>query len=101
MKLPTLIIKTNNKQVRIFFLKNDTIAQMNLTDIYEIFYSNTIKYTLLSGLMGISLKDIIYYDMSKSHQIRRTEVTPHILYEYKPIPMVTEEKKVKSKYSQN
>lgn len=62
---------------------------MNLTDIYEIFYSNTIKYTLLSGLMGISLN----YDMSKSHQIRRTEVTPHILYEYKPIPMVTEEKK--------
>lgn len=43
--------------------------------------------------MGISLKDIIYYDMSKSYQIRRTEVTPHILYEYKPIPMVTEEKK--------
>lgn len=74
---------------------------MNLTDIYEIFYSNTIKYTLLSGLMGISLKDIIYYDMSKSYQIRRTEVTPHILYEYKPIPMVTEEKKTEIKYSQN
>jgi exonuclease III len=59
---------------------NDTINQMDPTDVYRTFHSITAQYTLLSEVHGsFSKMDHILGHKTSLSKYRKTEITPCIL----------------------
>lgn len=59
---------------------NDILHQMYLADIYRIFHPNTNEYSFYSAEHSNSLKLTIYWN-TNSNRYRKTEITPHILFD--------------------
>jgi exonuclease III len=58
---------------------NDTIVQINLTDIYRVFHPATTQYTFFSVVYGTSSKiDYILGHKASLNKYKKIEITPCI-----------------------
>jgi hypothetical protein len=67
---------------------NDTIDQMDLTDVYRIFYPETAQYTFFSAACGTFSKvDYILGHKASLNKYKKTEITPCILSDHNAIKL--------------
>jgi exonuclease III len=72
---------------------NHTINQMNLIDVYKIFYPKTVQYTFFSAAHGTFTKiGILVYKASLS-KYKKIEITPCILSDHSALKLELNKKR--------
>jgi exonuclease III len=65
---------------------NDTLDQMDLTDVYRIFHPSTAQYTFCSAAHRIfSKRDHILGHKSSLNKYKKTDITPCLLSDHNEI----------------
>jgi hypothetical protein len=81
---------------------NDTISQMDLTNVYKIFHPATPQYSFFSASHGtISKTDNILGHKASLNKFKKTEITPSILSDHNTIKAELSNKSSSRKYSNN
>jgi hypothetical protein len=76
--------------------------QMNLPDVYRIFYPATVQYTFLSAANGTFSKiDNILEQKASLIKYKKAEITPYILSEHNALKLELNNKNNSRKYSNN
>jgi exonuclease III len=91
--------KINNKKI---LELNDTINQMDLTDVYRIFHSATAQYTFFSGAHGTFSKiDHTLGHKESFKKCQKIEITPCMLSDHSAIKLELSNKSSSRKYTNN
>jgi exonuclease III len=81
---------------------NDTIDQMDPTDVYRIFHPKTAQYTFFSAVHGIFSKiDHILGHKAILSKYKKIEITPSILSDHNTIKLELNNKNNSRKYTNN
>jgi hypothetical protein len=81
---------------------NDTIDQMDLTDVYKIFHPTTAQYTVISAAHGTFSKiDHILGQKASLSKYKKTEITPCILSAHNAIKLQLNNKNISRKFANN
>jgi hypothetical protein len=81
---------------------NDTIDQMDLTDVYRIFHPATAQYTFFSAAHGTFSKiDYILLHKANLNKYKKIEITPCILSDHNAIKLELNNKISSRKYENN
>jgi exonuclease III len=87
-----LVIQTKNQQEVLEL--NDTINQLDLTDVYRIFHSTTTQYTFSSAAPGTFSKiDHVFGNKASLRKHKKTEITPSILSDHNAFKLKLNNKK--------
>jgi hypothetical protein len=79
---------------------NDTVDQIDQTDIYRVFHPAIGQYPLFSAAHGIFSKiDNILGHKTNLNKYKKTEITPCILSDHNPIKQELNNKRNSRKYS--
>ena len=79
---------------------NDTIDQLDLTDIYRTFHPKTVNFTFLSSAQGnFSRIDHILGHKSSLGKFKKTEIIPSIFSDYNAVRLDLNYRRKKKKLS--
>jgi exonuclease III len=81
---------------------NDTINQMDLTDVYRIFHPTTPPYTFFSAAHGTFSKiDLIIGHEANLSKYKKIEITPCILSDHNALKLELNNRSNTRKYANN
>jgi exonuclease III len=81
---------------------NDTIDEMDLTDVYRIFHPATAQYTFFAAAHGTFSKvDHILGHNTNFNKYKKIEITPCILSDHNAIKLELNNKSNSRKYANN